>query len=105
MSDTNPVYMIVMLEIDDMPTFFEDYANPLQAIHARHGVEVLAATPAPTVLEGDYTKSFTVLLKFASAEVHAEWWADPDYQPLRKRRHELTNTDTSLAMVVPTFTP
>ncbi|MBM1634367.1 DUF1330 domain-containing protein [Sulfitobacter mediterraneus] len=105
MSDTSPVYMIVMLDIDDMPAFFEDYARPLQAIHAKHGVEVLAATPEPQVLEGEYAKSFTVMLKFASAKAHADWWADPDYQPLRQRRHELTNTDTSVALVVPSFAP
>ena len=104
MTDT-PVYMIVQLDVTDMAAFMGEYADPLQAIHARHGVEVLVATGAPTVLEGQYDKSLTVILKFASADVQKAWYADPDYQPLIRRRHELTNTDTSVALVVPHFFP
>ena len=102
MSDA-PVYMIVQLDVTDMPTFMADYAGPLQAVHARHGVETLVATPSPTVLEGCYDKSLTVVLKFPSAEAQKAWYSDPDYQPLLKRRFELTDTDSSVALVVPQF--
>ncbi len=98
-----PVYMIVQLDITDMPTFMTEYAASLQGIHARHGVEVLVATPSPTVLEGEYDKSIVVVLKFPSAEAQKAWYADPEYQPLLKRRLELTNTDTSVALFVPEF--
>ena len=101
--DQAPVYMIVQLDVTDMGAFMSDYAGPLQDIHARHDVEVLLATPAPTVLEGPYDKTLTVVLKFKSAEAHAAWYDDPDYQPLLKRRQELTNTDTSVALMVPQF--
>ena len=101
MSDQSPVYMIVMLDISDMDAFMADYAAPLQPIHQRHGVELVVASPAPTVLEGSYDKSMTVVLKFPSAEAQAAWYADPEYQPLLQRRHELTNTDSSVALVVP----
>ena len=102
MADT-PVYMIVQLDVADMPTFMSDYAAPLQEIHARHGVETLVATPSPTVLEGSYDRSLTVVLKFPSAEAQQAWYSDPDYQPLLKRRFELTDTDSSVALVVPQF--
>lgn len=101
MSNTNPVYMIVMLDVTDMAAFFERYAGPLQAIHERHGAKVLAATAEPTVLEGRYEKSLTVVLEFPSAEAQASWYADPDYQPLLQTRRALTDTDTSVALVVP----
>ena len=105
MSDAKPVYMIVMLDVTDTAAFFEDYVGPLQAIHARHGVKVLAATPEPTVLEGRYDKTLTVVLEFPSAQAQARWYADPDYRPLIDRRRALTNTDTSVALVLPAFGP
>ena len=97
--------MIVMLDVTDMDAFMSDYAGPLQAHHAKHGVETLVATPSPRVLEGTYDKSVTVVLKFPSAQAQRAWYADPDYRPLLKRRFELTDTGTSVALVVPRFAP
>lgn len=102
MTDT-PVYMIVMLDVRDMATFMSDYAGPLQAHHAKYGVETLVATPAPEVLEGSYDKTITVVLRFPSAEAQQAWYRDPNYQPLLRRRFELTDTDTSVALVAPQF--
>lgn len=100
MSDA-PVYMIVMLDIEDMGTFMQDYAGPLQAIHAKHGVETLVASPSVEVLEGKYSKTVTVVLKFPSETAQRAWYGDRDYQALLKRRFELTNTETSVALLAP----
>lgn len=101
----DPVYMIVMLNVTDMDAFMRDYARPLQPHNAKHGVEALVATGAPRVLEGSYDKSLTVVLKFPSSEVQQAWYEDPEYQPLLQRRFALTDTDSSLALVVPHFAP
>ncbi|MFN3172340.1 MAG: DUF1330 domain-containing protein [Hyphomicrobiales bacterium] len=98
-----PVYMIVMLDVKDMDAFMSDYAGPLQAHRAKHGVETLVATPTPEVLEGTYDKTITVVLKFPSADARRAWYADPDYQTLLKRRFELTDTATTVALVAPQF--
>lgn len=100
MTDT-PVYMIVMLDVEDMEAFFANYVGPLQPHNQKYGVEPLVGTPNPEVLEGSYAKSLTVVLKFPSADAQRAWYTDPDYQPLLKRRFELTNTDTSLVLVAP----
>ena len=101
--EPTPVYMIVMLDVIDMKAFFADYAGPLAAHHQKYGVETLVGTPSPEVLEGTYDKSLTVVLKFPSAQAQRDWYTDPDYQPLLKRRFELTDTDKSVALVVPQF--
>jgi len=98
-----PVYMLVQLEITDMDRFFSDYVRPLGPIHQRHGVEVLVATPEVDVQEGEYNKNFTVVLKFPSAKAQAEWYADADYEPLKKIRADATNTDNSTLIVAPHF--
>ena len=101
MTDQSPVYMIAMLDITDMGAFTQDYVGPLQPINRHHGVELMMATAAPKVLEGRYDKSLTVVLKFPSAEAQAAWYEDPEYQALLKRRRELTDTETSVALVIP----
>lgn len=101
--ENTPVYMIVMLDVTDMERLFTDYAGPLQAHHQKYGVEALVGTPSPEVLEGSYTKSLTVVLKFPSAQAQRDWYNDPDYQPLLERRFALTDTATSVALVVPQF--
>jgi uncharacterized protein (DUF1330 family) len=98
-----PVYLIAMLDIRDMEAFRTDYVGPLAAHNRKHGVETLVGAPAPEVLEGAYDKSLTVVLKFPSAEAQEDWYADPEYQPLLKRRFELTDTETSVAVVAPQF--
>lgn len=100
MSDT-PVYVVAMLDIEDMSAFMQDYAGPLQAINARHGVETLVAAPSIKTIEGTYAKSATAILKFPSQAAQEAWYNDPEYQPLLVRRKELTNTDTSVLLVAP----
>lgn len=97
------VYMIVMLDIPDMEAFQSEYVGPIQSHNIKHGVEAIIATPNPEVLEGTYNKSMTVILKFPSAAAQRAWYEDPDYQPLLKRRFELTDTNTSVALVAPQF--
>ena len=103
MSDPAPVYLLAQLEITDMEAFFNDYALPLQPLNRKYGVEVLVGTPEVTTLEGDYDKNFTVVLKFPSAEKQAQWYADPDYQPLIAKRRALTNLDNTTMVVAPAF--
>lgn len=98
-----PVYMIIMLDIPDVQAFFAEYVNPLQAHHEKYGVETLVASPSPEVLEGSYAKSLTVVLKLPSAQAQHDWCHDPDYQPLLKRRFELTDPSTSVALLLPEF--
>jgi len=100
---TAPVYMLVQLEIAHRDRFFSEYAGPLGPIHQRHGVEVLVATPEVEVLEGEYSKNFTVVLKFPSAKAQADWYSDPDYQPLKEIRAQTTNESRSTLLLAPHF--
>jgi len=103
MSAASPVYMLIQLNITDMDRFFSEYAEALDPIHQRHGVEVVIATPKVKVLEGNYSNNFTVLLKFPSEKAHADWYSDPDYQPLKKIRAQTTDADNSTLVLAPHF--
>ena len=103
MSNDNPVFMIAQLSVTDMPGFFADYAGPLKPINERHGAELVVGAPAEAVqvVEGDYGKNLTVVIRFPNAEAQKAWYSDPDYQPLLKRRFELTDTALSTLIVAP----
>lgn len=103
MSEQNPVYAVAQLKVLDADALFTEYARPLQPINAKYGVEVLAASKDTQVVEGEYECNFTVILKFPSVEVQAEWYADPGYQPLITRRRELTDVNSSRLILVPSF--
>ncbi len=105
MSELSPVYLIVQLDITDMERFFGEYAMHMQPINQAHGVEVLVGSPEVEALEGSYDRNFTVVLKFPSAQAAQAWYADPDYQPLKAKRQELTNPGTSSMILAPAFQP
>ncbi|MEO0421168.1 MAG: DUF1330 domain-containing protein [Pseudomonadota bacterium] len=101
MTDDHEVYLIAQLEVSDRDTFMRDYAGPLQPLNEKHGATVIAASAQAQVLEGEYDRNLTVVLKFPSAAAQQAWYDDPAYQPLIQRRQELTNTDGSTLIVVP----
>lgn len=96
---TTPVYLLAMLDVTDMASLLSEYVGPLEPINERHGVKTIVATPIVDVLEGDYTKTVTVVLEFPSRESLDAWYSDPEYLPLKKRRLEVTNTQTSVLAV------
>lgn len=102
MTDTS-VYMIVELSITSPEEFWTDYAAHLAPIHERHGVEIVVGGPPAEVVEGSFEQDFVAILKFPSAEARRAWYDDVDYQPLKARRLQLTDTDTSRVIVAPAF--
>lgn len=103
MSQQSSAYLIVQLEIPDLETYLTEYGMPLIPILSRYGAEVLVATPEPKVLEGSYDHTFTVVVKFPSAEAVESWYKSPEYQPLKAKRAALTNPSSTCVVVVPTF--
>lgn len=102
--DQQSVYMIVQLKIDDMETFFSQYAPKLGPINSRHGAELLVGTPSVNSVEGIYEKNFTVVLRFPNAQAQQEWYSDPEYAPLKALRHSVTDVEASTIIVAPQFT-
>jgi len=103
MNKAIPVYAIAQLHITDPDTFLSEYVIPLKTINERHGVEVLSAAKDVEVMEGEYRESFTVLLQFPTEADRSRWYYDPDYQPLIKRRQQLTDTQNSNFIFLPAF--
>jgi len=85
------VYAVALLNITDR----EEYARYTQGfmdIFDRYGGQVLAVEEEPTVIEGDWPHTRTVLASFPSAEALDSWYRSPEYQALAQHRFNAATT-------------
>jgi uncharacterized protein (DUF1330 family) len=101
---TEPVYMVVQLDVKNHETYAQRYAIPVIEQLQKHGVEVLAVSAVPKVLEGSWSGNWTVVLRFPSMAVAESWYGSEEYQPLKSLRiKELT--DGGSVILVDAFDP
>jgi uncharacterized protein (DUF1330 family) len=56
-------------------------------IFSKYAGRVLSVDEAPTVLEGQWNFTRTVLLEFPSEEAANAWYRSPEYESLAQHRH------------------
>lgn len=98
-----PAYMIATLELSDLDAFMRDYGEPVFPTIIEAGGEVLIATPSVNVLEGNYSASWTVVVKFPSMETLKTWYHSDRYQTFIPVRQSLSNADNSILFAAPGF--
>ena len=88
-------YFVAQIRIND-PAEYEKYLERFDEIFSRYNGEYLAIDESPTLLEGnwDYTKS--VLIKFGSKKEFEEWYYSEEYQAILKHRLNAAKCDTIL---------
>jgi uncharacterized protein (DUF1330 family) len=88
-------YFVAQIRIHNQDEY-EKYLENFDDIFSRFKGEYLAIDESPTLLEGnwDYTKS--VLIKFNSKEDFEEWYYSEDYQKILKHRLNASKCDTIL---------
>ncbi|MGB6295261.1 MAG: DUF1330 domain-containing protein [Rivularia sp. (in: cyanobacteria)] len=103
MPEQSPVYAIGQFEVLNPEKYLKEYGIPLAPILESYGAEVLLATPELKIIEGSYEHNFTVIIKFPSDEVAHKFYQSSEYQPLKAKRMELTNSATSRFVIAPAF--
>ena len=99
-----PVYLVVQLEIKNQKNYLQQYGLPMLAMFEDIGAKVLAVSPAPAVLEGEWAGNWTVVVRFPSMQAAEDWYQSPEYQPLKELRiKELTESGT--AVLIDGFDP
>lgn len=81
------VYAIVLVNITDREGF-ERYGQGYMDVWSKYDGQILAADENPTVIEGDWPYSRTVLLSFPSADALNLWYRSPEYQVLVQHRFQ-----------------
>ena len=84
---------MVQVKAKSLDDLSKRYAHSAIASLMKFGGEMIAGTPAPTLLEGNWDGSWAAILRFPSLEMAKTWYNSPDYQPLKELRiNELTES-------------
>lgn len=88
-------YFVAQIKINDHDEY-EKYLENFDEIFSRYSGKYLAIDECPSLLEGhwDYTKS--VLVEFNSRDEFAAWYYSEDYQKILKHRLNSAICDTIL---------
>jgi uncharacterized protein (DUF1330 family) len=87
-----PAYLIVNLDVHD-PEAYEEYKTGAATLVERHGGEYIVRGGDFDVLEGNWTPSRLVVLKFPTRTALDAFYTDPEYAPLMAIRHSSATTD------------
>ena len=104
-ASADPVYLVATVTVDDWDKYMSDYASVAIPAIIGAGGEVLVGAQEVNVVEGAYDHNWTVVVKFPSAEAATGFYGSAEYQAVIPHRHAATNTETSVLMVAPQFTP
>lgn len=75
---------------------YDRYLEYFDEIFSGHGGEILAVDESPTVLEGEWAYSKSVLIKFNTREDFESWYFSKDYQQILGYRLNSAKCDTIL---------
>ena len=90
------VYAIATLNINDRDTY-ADYENGFMAALQHYDGQILAVEESPVVLEGQWTFTRTVILKFSDGEELHRWYNSDAYQSILP--HRLAASEGSVVVV------
>lgn len=89
--NSKPAYFMVQVKAKSLEELSVRYAQAAIASLMKLGGQMIAGTPAPTVLEGQWDGSWAAILRFPSMEMAKTWYNSEEYQPLKDLRiNELT---------------
>ncbi|MEI7995966.1 MAG: DUF1330 domain-containing protein [Methylococcaceae bacterium] len=90
---TKPAYFMVQVKAKNMDELSKRYAHAAITSLMKFGGEMIAGTPAPNVLGGEWDGSWAAILRLPSMEMAQTWYNSTDYQPLKElRMNELTDS-------------
>lgn len=90
--DNSCAYVMVEVKIED-PAGYEEYKRLAPASIHSYGGRYLVRGGEATVLEGDWSPSRMVLLRFPSVARAQEWWNSPEYTEAKKVRASAATLD------------
>jgi uncharacterized protein (DUF1330 family) len=86
-----PAYFIAQLLVSDIEVYRREYGRKVLQQLATVRAKVLVASHSPTVLEGEWKATWTVIIEFPDRATALRWYESDEYAPLKKLRlQELT---------------
>lgn len=81
----HPVYLVALLNIHDRDRY-ANYEAGFMAIFQRFGGTLLSVDESPTLIEGEWPWTRTVLIHFPNAQEASAWYESDDYQQIAQHR-------------------
>jgi uncharacterized protein (DUF1330 family) len=88
-------YFVAQIKIHNHPEY-EKYLEKFDDIFSRYKGEYLAIDESPVLLEGEWTYTKSVLIKFRNKKDFEAWYYSDDYQKILKYRLSAAKCDTIL---------
>jgi uncharacterized protein (DUF1330 family) len=88
-------YFVAQIKINDLAGY-EKYLDRFDEIFSKYNGEFLAIDESPTLLEGDWDYTKSVLIKFNSKQDFEHWYYSDEYQSILKHRLNASKCDTIL---------
>jgi uncharacterized protein (DUF1330 family) len=89
-------YFIAHINIHDAEEY-QKYLNGFDQVFKNYDGEVIFVDEDPTILEGEWSYSRMVMIRFSSEEEAKRWYFSPEYQEIVKHRHKSSSALTILA--------
>lgn len=90
------VYAVALIHIHDRDGY-RTYEQGFMDIFARYEGKLLAVDESPTVMEGEWPWTRTVLLEFPDQTKLDAWYQSKEYQALARHRFEAS--EASIAVI------
>ncbi len=88
-------YLIVDIDVHDMDAY-QTYIGQVPPLVAKHGGEYLVRGGNPRTIEGTWSPSRVVVLRFPTEAAARAFNDDPDYAPVKAIRHGAARTEMVL---------
>lgn len=88
-------YIVAQIDITDRKRYAEYEAGFIE-IFIRYEGKALAVDEAPTVLEGEWACTRTVVIEFPSKDEALRWYQSDDYQELAQHRHAASSANIAI---------
>jgi uncharacterized protein (DUF1330 family) len=88
-------YFVAQIKIHNYQEY-EKYLDKFDDIFSKYKGEYLAIDESPTLLEGDWNYTKSVLIKFNSKKDFEDWYYSSEYQKILKYRLNASKCDTIL---------
>ena len=88
-------YFIAQIEIHDSQEY-EKYLEGYDEVFARYKGKVLVVDDSPTIVEGEWPYTRTVVIRFPDEAEFRRWYESPEYQELAQHRWQASRADIVL---------
>jgi len=96
-----PAYIMVQMKVESLEELNERYAQFAIPILIKHGGQMIAGTPAPSVKEGDWNGNWAAVLQFPSMEAAEGWYHSEEYEPYKNLRINELQSEEGRVVIIP----